>query len=51
VDLYFVAKGAGRSQLAIQHRKLADKASADRMKEWWAERLAALAGLLQSTKR
>ena len=42
VELYFVAKGPAKSQVAVQHRKLADKASADRMKAWWAERLGAL---------
>jgi len=51
VELYFIAKGTARSQVAVQHRKLADKASADRMKEYWAERLGALAGLLAPAGR
>lgn len=42
VELYFVEKGAAKAQLAVQHRKLPDKETADRMKAWWAERLAAL---------
>jgi hypothetical protein len=47
VELYFQAKGAGRSQVFVQHGKLPDKASADRMKAWWAERLGALAAMLE----
>jgi hypothetical protein len=46
VDLSFVAKGAAKSQLAVQHRKLADKASADRLKAWWTDRLTALEATL-----
>ena len=51
VELYFVPKGAVKSQLAVQHGKIADKPSADRMKEWWAERLAALEAILSSSAR
>lgn len=47
VDLYFVGKGAAKSQLAVQHRKLPDKEAAERMKAWWGERMAALATLLE----
>lgn len=46
VEIGFTAKAAGRSAVAVQHSKLADKAAAARMKEFWAERLAALAQLL-----
>lgn len=46
VEVYFVAKGTAKSQVAVQHRKLADKSSADRMKAWWAERLGALEAML-----
>ncbi len=38
----FTGKGAGKSQVQLQHGKLADQASAARMKAYWAERLAAL---------
>ncbi|MGH7628940.1 MAG: hypothetical protein ACREOF_06045 [Gemmatimonadales bacterium] len=51
VELYFLAKGTARSQVALQHRKLADRASADRMKAWWAERLAALEAILTPAGR
>jgi uncharacterized protein YndB with AHSA1/START domain len=46
VELYFVAKGEAKSQVAVQHGKLADRASADRMRAYWAERLAALQAIL-----
>lgn len=51
VELYFIAKGAAKSQVAVQHRKLADKAAADRTKAWWAERLGALEGILAPAAR
>ena len=46
VDVYFSAKGAAKSQVAIQHRKLPNKAAATKMKEYWGERLAVLAEML-----
>ena len=42
VEVYFVAKGAAKSQLAIQHRKLPTQAEATKMRAYWSERLAAL---------
>lgn len=51
VELYFVAKGAARSQVAVQHRRMPDKAAADRMKEYWAERLGALQAMLAAPVR
>ena len=45
VQLGFAAKGRGKSQVAVQHGKLKDQASAARMKAFWGERLEALAGL------
>jgi hypothetical protein len=47
VEIGFLSKGRGKSQVAVQHGKLPDQASAVRMKEFWGERLAALAGLGQ----
>ncbi len=47
VALGFAGKSAGKSQVAIQHQKLPDKPAATRMKEFWAERLAALGAVLQ----
>ncbi len=47
VELYFISKGAAKSQVAVQHRKLPDKASVDRMKAYWAERLGTLETILK----
>ncbi|MGH7699684.1 MAG: hypothetical protein ACREMJ_04065 [Gemmatimonadales bacterium] len=46
VELYFIGKGTGKSQVAVQHGKLRDRASADRMKAYWTDRLAALGAVL-----
>ena len=46
VELNFMSKGARKSQVAIQHSRLPDKAAASNMKEFWAARLAALQGVL-----
>jgi hypothetical protein len=51
VELYFLAKGAAKSQVAVQHRKLADKPSAERMKEYWTERLGVLQAMLTPPAR
>jgi hypothetical protein len=46
VAVGFLGRGTGKSQVAIQHEKLADRAAAGRMKQYWAERLDALGQLL-----
>lgn len=46
VEIGFTAKGAARSQVAIQHGKLPDKATAERMKQFWGERLGVLGEVL-----
>jgi len=46
VELYFVPKGPGKSQVAVQHRKLRSKAQAAKAKAYWGERLEGLAKLL-----
>lgn len=46
VQIGFTRKGATKSQVAIQHGPLPDRAAATRMKEFWAERLADLQGVL-----
>ena len=48
VELWFATKGA-KAQVQIQHRKLADKAGAARMKQYWTERLAVLEGQVLAT--
>jgi|SRR5882672_9804332 len=35
VDVMFYAKGKGKTQMTVQHRRLADAESVGRMKEWW----------------
>ncbi|HEV8264741.1 MAG TPA: hypothetical protein VGQ06_07305 [Gemmatimonadales bacterium] len=42
----FTGKGTRKSQVAVQHGKLADQAAATRMKKYWAERLAELDAML-----
>ena len=51
VAVGFLAKGSAKSQVAIQHEKLADKATAERMKAYWTDRLDALGGMLVGEKR
>lgn len=46
VEAYFTAKSQAKSQVSIQHRKLATKTAAEKAKTYWGERLEALAGLL-----
>jgi hypothetical protein len=46
LEVGFMAKGSGKSQVALQHTKLPEKAVATRMKEYWAERLDDLAKVL-----
>jgi len=47
VQVYFTPKGDGKSQVALQHIKLPDRAATDRMKGFWGERLDVLATLLK----
>jgi hypothetical protein len=47
LEVGFMSKGAHKSQVALQHVRLPDRASAARMKEYWAERLAALEQMLE----
>jgi uncharacterized protein YndB with AHSA1/START domain len=46
VAVGFATRGDAKSQVAVQHGKLADRAAATRMKQYWAERLDALEELL-----
>jgi uncharacterized protein YndB with AHSA1/START domain len=47
VAVGFTPKGDLKSSVAVQHTKLKDKQSAERMKRFWAERLSALAEVLK----
>jgi hypothetical protein len=45
IDVGFLAKDKSKSQVALEHRKLATKADADRIRAFWSERLNALAAM------
>ncbi|MBI2615646.1 MAG: SRPBCC domain-containing protein, partial [Gemmatimonadetes bacterium] len=46
VDAGFTSKARSKAQVAVQHRKLQSKEAANRMKQYWTERLDALAEML-----
>ena len=48
VAVGFIAKGKGRSAVAIQHTKLPDKQSAERLKRFWSERFDSLGAALRA---
>ncbi len=47
VNVGFTAKGDTRAQVALAHERLPDAETAERMKAYWRERLAALETLLE----
>lgn len=47
VDVNFYAKGPGKSQVAVQHRKLASAKAVGKVKKMWGERLDALKAVLE----
>ena len=42
VAVWFMAKGAQKSSVSVQHSKLATKAAADGLKQYWSDRMDAL---------
>ena len=42
----FMAKGKSKSSVAVQHSKLPDRETADRLKQYWSDRLSALGNVL-----
>jgi len=50
VEVMFYAKAAEKSQVTIAHRKLPDRATSDRMKTYWTERLCNLAERLNGKR-
>ena len=42
VSVWFTAKGPDRSSVAVSHMKLDDRTEADRLRQYWSERLDAL---------
>jgi hypothetical protein len=47
VAVGFMSKGPGKSAVAVQHTKLRDRDTANRLKQYWAERFDALAEVLR----
>jgi hypothetical protein len=47
VEVGFMSRGAGKSQVGLVHAKLPDRAAVTQKKDYWAERLAELGKLLQ----
>jgi hypothetical protein len=43
VEIYFTAKGPRKTQVVIQHRKLATRGQTEEAKRYWSERLSELA--------
>jgi uncharacterized protein YndB with AHSA1/START domain len=48
VEVLFTSRGAGKSQVALAHTKLPDRAAVTEKKEYWGERLTQLEKLLNS---
>jgi hypothetical protein len=46
VAAWFIAKGSSKSSVALSHTKLPDRATANRIKQYWTERLDALGEML-----
>ena len=44
----FTARGEAKSQVALTHERVPDAGTADKLKAFWRERMAALKGLLES---
>jgi uncharacterized protein YndB with AHSA1/START domain len=47
VNVTFLPKGEAKSTAALEHARLADAEEAERMKEWWRERLTGLKSQLE----
>jgi uncharacterized protein YndB with AHSA1/START domain len=48
VEVGFMSRGDGKSQVSLVHTKLPDRAAVTEKKEYWAQRLAELGKLLQN---
>ncbi len=48
LDVYFLSKGVGKSQVTVQHSKLSSARQAERMRKYWGEQLVRLKGFLES---
>lgn len=50
VAVGFIPKGKAKSSVALAHTKLPDRATADRLKQYWSDRLDALGEVLSGDK-
>ncbi len=48
VDVNFYARGDARSQVAVEHSRLADSVAVERMRAYWTEALGRLKALLET---
>lgn len=48
VALWFTKKSDSKSSVSVQHLKLPDRAAVERSKQYWSERLDALAEVVTS---
>jgi hypothetical protein len=46
----FLGKGKSKSSVAVQHEKLPDRETANRLKQYWSDRLDALGELLSEVR-
>ena len=51
VTAWFTAKSPGKSTVAVSHTKLDDRAEADRLRQYWSERLDALGKTLSGAAK
>jgi uncharacterized protein YndB with AHSA1/START domain len=49
VNVFFTARGEGKSAVALQHERLPDADGAERMKAFWRDRVAALKEVVETT--
>jgi hypothetical protein len=46
----FLTKGKSKSSVAVQHEKLPDRETAERLKQYWSDRLDALGEVLSERR-
>jgi hypothetical protein len=51
VNVTFLPKGEARSTIAVEHRRLADAGEAQRMKNYWRERISTLKDVLEGAAK
>jgi hypothetical protein len=51
INVGFIGKGKGKSQVAVEHELLPDATAAEKAKAYWRERLAELKNMLEKRSR